>query len=45
MSIYCRYLWLWGAGEAGQSRRHLHKSYSYGVLAMDAYAFPVINPA
>jgi len=29
-----------GAGEAGQSRRHLHKSYSYGVLAMDAYAFP-----
>lgn len=29
-----------GAGKAGQSGRHLHKSYSYGVLAMDAYAFP-----
>jgi len=29
-----------GAGDAGQPGRHLHKSYSYGVLAMDAYAFP-----
>ncbi len=29
-----------GAGETGQPGRHLHKSYSYGVLAMDAYAFP-----
>ena len=28
-----------GAGEAGQSGRHLHKSYSYCVLAMGAYAF------
>lgn len=29
-----------GAGDPGQPGRHLHKSYSYGVLAMDAYAFP-----
>lgn len=27
-----------GAGTSGESR-HLHKSYTYGVLAMDAYAF------
>ncbi|WNK00618.1 class III extradiol ring-cleavage dioxygenase [Thalassospiraceae bacterium LMO-JJ14] len=28
-----------GAGSPGQSGRHLHKSYTYGVLAMDAFAF------
>ena len=28
-----------GAGSGTEPGRHLHKSYSYGVLAMDAYAF------
>lgn len=28
-----------GAGTSTTPGRHLHKSYSYGVLAMDAYAF------
>lgn len=28
-----------GAGSAGVPGRHLHKSYTYGVLAMDAFAF------
>lgn len=28
-----------GAGAPGQPGRHLHKSYTYGVLAMDAFAF------
>lgn len=28
-----------GAGSPGVSGRHLHKSYTYGVLAMDAFAF------
>jgi len=28
-----------GAGSPGQPGRHLHKSYTYGVLAMDAFAF------
>jgi len=28
-----------GAGSTGVPGRHLHKSYTYGVLAMDAFAF------
>lgn len=28
-----------GAGSPDQTGRHLHKSYTYGVLAMDAFAF------
>lgn len=28
-----------GAGNSTEPGRHLHKSYTYGVLAMDAYAF------
>tara|TARA_R110000787_G_scaffold63679_11_gene144002 strand:- start:83440 stop:84234 length:795 start_codon:yes stop_codon:yes gene_type:complete len=28
-----------GAGSGTEPGRHLHKSYTYGVLAMDAYAF------
>lgn len=28
-----------GAGSPGVPGRHLHKSYTYGVLAMDAFAF------
>ena len=28
-----------GAGSRTEPGRHLHKSYTYGVLAMDAYAF------
>lgn len=28
-----------GAGSDDEPGRHLHKSYSYGVLAMDAYSF------
>lgn len=28
-----------GAGSPGVAGRHLHKSYTYGVLAMDAFAF------
>lgn len=29
----------WGASDPGGTVQHLHQSYTYGVLAMDAYAF------
>ena len=37
--IFCRCSWLWAPGVKKAKGVRLHKSSTYGVLAMDAYAF------